>query len=149
MPRKLAVQRFRSFVGLATLILIGLLPVAGHAQQPKADAFLQQWDADNDGTISLDEIKKAAIARFDLLDRKQKGTLTRNQLAGVLTFQEFRRADTDKNGTIDKDEFLSVVMDRFQAADKDHDGTLDKKELESSAGKFLLRLFSARQGGIL
>jgi Ca2+-binding EF-hand superfamily protein len=139
----------RIFFSIVALVVFVAFPVAGHAQQPKADASLQQWDADHDGIISLDEIKKAAIARFDLLDRKQKGTLTRNQLAGVLTFQEFRRADTDKDGTIDKDEFLSVVMSRFQTADKDHDGTLDKKELERSAGKLLLRLFSARRGAIL
>ena len=141
--------RLRSLVGLAALILIGAIPVAGQAQHLKVDAFLQKWDADHDGTLSIDEVKKAAIDRFETLDRKQKGTLNRSQVAGILSFQEFRRVDTNKNGTIDKDAFLAAVVTRFQAADKDRDGTLDKKELESSAGASLLRLFAVRQGPIL
>jgi Ca2+-binding EF-hand superfamily protein len=105
--------------------------------------------ADRDGTLTLDEIKKAATARFDALDRKKKGTLNRSELAGNLTFQEFRKADTNKDGTLDKIEFLSAVEKRFQAADTDHDGTLDKKELESLAGRSLLRLFAIRQGPMM
>ena len=119
------------------------------AQRLNIDAFLQQWDTDHDGTLSVDEIKKAAIARFEELDRNHKGRLSRNQLTGVLTFQQFRQADKDKDGTLDKDEFLSVVEELFQAADKDHDGTLDKTELGSSTGRTLLKLFAVRQGPIM
>jgi len=119
------------------------------AQRLNIDAFLQQRDTDHDGTLSVDEIKKAAIARFEELDRNHKGRLSRNQLTGVLTFQQFRQADKDKDGTLDKDEFLSVVEELFQAADKDHDGTLDKTELGSSTGRTLLKLFAVRQGPIM
>jgi len=119
------------------------------AQRLNIDAFLQQWDTDHDGTLSVDEIKKAALARFEALDRNHKGRLSRNQLAGALTFQQFRQADKDKDGTLDKDEFLSVVEELFQAADKDHDGTLDKTELGSSTGRTLLKLFAVRQGPIM
>ena len=83
------------------------------------------------------------------MDRNHKGRLSRNQLTGVLTFQQFRQADKDKDGTLDKDEFLSVVEELFQAADKDHDGTLDKTELGSSTGRTLLKLFAVRQGPIM
>jgi hypothetical protein len=38
------------------------------------------------------------------------------------------------------DEYLAVVEQRFNAADPDKDGTLDAKELNSKAGKALLRL---------
>jgi len=119
------------------------------AQRPNVDAFLQQWDTDHDGTLSLDEIKTAASARFDALDRRRTGRLSRSHLAGVLTVQQFRKADKDKDGTLDQEEFLSVVEELFQAADKDHDGTLDKKELGSPAGKALLRVFAPRQGPIM
>ena len=97
----------------------------------------------------LEEVRKAATARFEALDRRHKGILTRTQLAGVLTFQQFREANADKQGALDLNEFLSVVEKLFRAADKDNDGTLDKKELESSAGKALLKLFAVKQGPLL
>ncbi len=42
--------------------------------------------------------------------------------------------------TPNKNEYAALVEKRFKAADKDNDGTLDKKELNSSAGRALLRL---------
>jgi Ca2+-binding EF-hand superfamily protein len=144
-------MRLRSLVKLIVLVVNAAFPVAGRveAQRLNVDTFLQQWDTDHDGTLSLDEIKTAAIGRFEALDRKRKGRLSRSQLAGVLRFQQFRKADKDRDGTLDQGEFLSVIEDLFQAADKDHDGTLDKKELGSRAGKALLRLFAPRQGPIM
>ena len=144
-------MRLPSLIRLVVFIVIGVVPVAGQVQAERLnfDAFLQQRDTDHDGTLSVDEIKKAAIARFHELDRNHKGRLSRSQLAGALTFRQFRKADKDKDGTVDQDKFLSVVEERFQAADKDHDGTLDKKELGSSAGRTLLKLFAVRQGPIM
>src|SRR6266849_5055365 len=120
-------MRLPSLIRLVVFIVIGAVPVAGQvqAQRPNIDAFLQQWDTDHDGTLSLDEIKEAAVARFEELDRNHKGTLTRSQLAGIVSYQQFRQTD------------------------KDNDGTLDKKELGSSAGKALLRLFAVRQGPLM
>jgi len=136
---------------VAILIVVAMFSSLGQtqAQKPSADAFLQKWDTDHDGTLSHAEVNKAASARFDTLDRKHKHVLTRNQLAGMLTFQQFRKADKDKDGTVDKVEFLAVVDTLFRAADKDHDGTLDRKELNSSAGRALRRLFGARHAPIL
>ena len=144
-------MRLPSLIRLVVLIVIGAVPLAGQvqAQRLNIDAFLQQWDIDHEGTLSIDEIKKAAIARFEELDRNHKGHLSRSQLAGTLTLQQFRKADKDKNGTLDQDEFLSVIDELFQAADKDHDGTLDKRELGGSAGRTLLKLFAVRQGPIM
>jgi Ca2+-binding EF-hand superfamily protein len=136
---------------IAALIVIGTISALGqaHAQRPNVDAFLQEWDADHDGTLSLEEIKTAADARFEMLDRNHKGTLTRAQLAGMVTFQQFRQADPDKDGKLDKAEFLALVEKLFRFADKDHDGSLDKKELGSSAGRALMGLFAVRQGPVM
>ena len=97
-------------------------------------------DTDHDGTVSLDEAKKAAEAMFAKLDRDHDGTLSRRELRGVLTAREFAAADTDKDGTVSKDEYLAVVEQRFKAADTDNDGTLTPKELRTRAGGRLLRL---------
>src|SRR6266567_4488754 len=66
----------RSLPGIAALAMIGLVPTAGPAQAKSLniDAFVQQWGTDHDGTLSLDEIKKAASARFDALNRNHNGT---------------------------------------------------------------------------
>jgi len=97
-------------------------------------------DTDHDGTVSLDEAKKAAEVMFDKLDRDHDGTLTRRELRSTLSAREFAAADIDKDGTISKDEYLAVVEQRFKAADLDNDGTLTRQELKTKAGRQLLRL---------
>ena len=102
--------------------------------------LLAALDTDHDGTVSLDEAKKAAEVMFDKLDRDHDGTLTGRELRGRLSAREFTAADTDKDGTLSKDEYLSVVEQRFKAADTDNDGTLTRRELRSKAGRQLLLL---------
>jgi Ca2+-binding EF-hand superfamily protein len=142
----------RSFSSIAALALIGLVHAAGSGQAKRlsiVDTFLQKWDADHDGTLSLDEVKKAAGARFNALDRNHVGTLDRWKLGATVTPGQLRRADADKDRTLNKNEYLALVEKLFRAADTDHDGTLDRKELKSRAGTFLLRLFGPRQGPVL
>ena len=62
-------MRTKLLLGGTAILCFALSCVAGHAQSksrgPDLDAFMQQWDPDHDGTMSLDEVKKAADARFD------------------------------------------------------------------------------------
>ena len=102
--------------------------------------LLLRLDTDRDGTVSLEEAKKAADVMFDKLDRDHDGTLTRGELRGRLSAKEFTAADIDKDGTISKDEYLTVVEELFKAADPDNDGTLTRQELKTKAGRQLLRL---------
>ena len=141
-------MRSRSLLGLGALVLVCLAFVAPPTQAAgvNIDGFIRQWDADHDGTLSLDEIRKAASARFDALDRDHDGSLDRKELGATVSPQELRQADVDKDGTLDKNEYLTMIEKRFQAADKNRDGKLDKKELDSPAGRSLLRLFGTRQG---
>ena len=138
----------RSRLGIAALALIGLavLALPAPAAGVTADAFIRQWDSDHDGTLSLNEVKRAASARFDALDRDHDGTLDRRELGATMSPRELRQADVAKDRKLDKNEYLALVEKLFQAADKDRDGKLDKKELSSPAGKPLLRLFGTRQG---
>ena len=107
---------------------------------PKRSRAMRMLDPDNDGTVDLEEAKKAASALFDKLDRDHDGTLDKRELKGRLSAAEFAAADPDKDGTLSKDEYLKVVEQRFNAANPDNDGTLDEKELGSRAGRALLRL---------
>jgi len=110
------------------------------AAAAKRSRAMQALDPDNDGTVSLDEAKKAGSSLFDRLDRNHNGALNKRELGGRVTPQEFAAADPDKDGTLSKDEYLTVVETRFKAADPDNDGTLDHKELSTRAGRALLRL---------
>ena len=102
--------------------------------------LLAGFDTDHDGTVSLDEAKKAAEVMFDKLDRDHDGTLTGRELRGRLSAREFTAADTDKDGTLSKDEYLSIVDKRLMAADTVNDGTLTRRELRSKAGRQLMLL---------
>ena len=122
-------------------LVIGTTFVVGPAfAAPKRSRAMRLLDPDNDGTVDLDEAKKAASDLFDKLDRDRDGTLDKRELKGRLSAAEFAAADPDKDGTLSLDEYLKVVEQRFKAADPDNDGTLDEKELGSRAGRALLRL---------
>ena len=137
-------MRTKLLLGGTAVLFFTLSCVAGHTQGksrgPDLDAFMQQWDPDHDGTMSLDEVKKAADARFDALDTDHEGTLDKKEMRRVVSAKEMAKADPDKDGTLDKTEYEAIAADRFKAADTDNDGTLDKKELGSKAGKALMRM---------
>ena len=101
---------------------------------------IKMFDTDNDGTLDLAEVKKAASALFAKLDRDHDGTLDKRELAGRLTARELAAADPDHDGTLTAEEYLAVVEQRFNAANPDKDATLDAKELNTPAGRALLRL---------
>jgi Ca2+-binding EF-hand superfamily protein len=105
-----------------------------------SSSLIRMLDTDNDGTVDLAEAKKAASALFDKLESDKDGTLDKRELARRLSAKELAAADPDHDGTLTKEEYLAVVEQRFKAADPDHDGTLDAKELNSPAGRALVRL---------
>jgi Ca2+-binding EF-hand superfamily protein len=112
-------------------------PVFARSRLPTA---VRMFDTDNDGTLDLAEVKKAASALFARLDRNHDGTLDKRELAGRLSSRELAAADPDHDGTLTAEEYLAVVEQRFNAANPDKDGTLDARELNTSAGRALLRL---------
>jgi Ca2+-binding EF-hand superfamily protein len=115
-------------VGVAT-------PVLARSRQTNA---IRLFDTDNDGTVDLEEAKRAASAVFDRLEKDKDGTLDVRE--GRLSAKELAAADPNNDGTLTKDEYLKVVEQRFNAANPDKDGTLDAREFRSKAGQSLLRL---------
>ena len=131
---------------LAALLLAGFAAptMAASTDQTPNDKslILSKIDPDNDGTVSLDEAKKAAAAAFDAMDTDKEGTLDASELTGIVGHGAIAKADTDKDGTLDKAEFLALVEKTFAAADPDKDGTLDAKELSSEQGRALVSLIA-------
>ena len=125
-----------SILALAMPSFAGLPALAG----PRRGDPIRTFDTDNDGTLDLAEVKKAASALFARLDRDHDGTLDKRELAGRLSAKELAAADPDRDGTLTANEYLAVVEQRFNAANPDRDGTLDARELNTGAGRALLRL---------
>ena len=128
----------RLFIGL---LLASSVAFSGPASAaPKRADPVKMFDTDNDGTLDLTEVKKAASAMFAKLDPDRDGTLDARELRGRLSAKELAAADPDRDGTLTLDEYLVVVEQRFNAANPDKDGTLDAKELATPAGRALLKL---------
>ncbi len=125
---------------LGAIALAGLMTLPSSAALAKKASPVAALDTDNDGTVDLPEINKAAEALFAKLEKDSDGTVDIKELQGRVSKKEFKAADPDNDGTLTKEEFLAVVADRFKDADPDNDGTLDAKEFGSKQGKALLRV---------
>jgi Ca2+-binding EF-hand superfamily protein len=125
-----------------TVALTALLGAAAARALAASTGPVALFDTDNDGTVDLDEAKKAAGALFDKLDTDRDSTLDFKELGGRLTHKEFTAADPDNDGTLSKDEYLAVVEKRFKAADPDNDGTVSAAEFKTHAGQSLSKLLS-------
>jgi hypothetical protein len=129
----------RRFV-LQALVTATLCGAQSASAATRGSAAVRMFNKDNDATLDLAEVKRAGSALFRRLDRDHDGTLDRRELAGRLDARQFAAADTDHDGTLTRREYLAVVERRFKAADPDKDGTLDARELDTPAGRALLRL---------
>lgn len=138
--------RTRIYMALLGLVMAGGLisATAAPADTTPEDQSLvmSKIDTDHDGTISLDEAKKAAETKFDALDTDKEGTLDASELTGILSRSDLVKADKDRDNTLDKAEFRTLVEKLFAAADRDQDGTLDAKELSTEQGRALVTLLA-------
>ena len=129
----------RTFLAV-TLAVAGLIALPAAPALAKKASPVATLDTDNDSTVDLNELNKAAEDLFGKLESDNDGTLDAKELKGRLSKKELKAADPDNDGTLDKNEFLSALENLFKAADPDNDGTLDEKEFKTKQGKAVLRL---------
>jgi hypothetical protein len=104
-------------------------------------AAMAAFDTDKDGTLSWDEVRVAALAKFNAADADHDGTLDAKEVAKLgISKRMLKKADADKDGTLDSNEYLAIVKQRFDAADRAHGGKLNVKDLSAPRGKLLLQL---------
>ena len=72
--------------------LAALLGVAAPALAATKTGPAMRFDTDNDGTVDMDEAKKAASTLFDKLDTDKDGTLDFKKLKGRLPHKERRHS---------------------------------------------------------
>jgi Ca2+-binding EF-hand superfamily protein len=123
------------------LLMAGFMAPSSTLARGGGPASFEAIDRNRDGTIDLDEAKRAAAHLFRRLDRRRTGKLSRAELGrGRLTVAQFSWADRDHDGTLTKDEYLALVEREFRAADIDRDGTVSRAEFKSRGGLPLRRL---------
>jgi hypothetical protein len=129
-----------AIVGIFVLVATQAALQVTLADPPPAGDVIAKYDTDKDQTLSLDEVKAAAAAHFDKLNKDGDTTLEANEVKGVLGAAAFKAADLDHDGSLSKDEYLALVEKLFKRADTNHDGTLNAAELHSKTGRALRRL---------
>lgn len=131
----------------AGFVALGLIAgMSGMSSAAGVKSFLAAVDTDHDETVTLDEIKTYAIARFQAMETDKDGTLDALELKGRLSATGFKQAGAGADITIDQAGFLAYVEKLFKEAN-DSDGTLDAKELRSPAGRKLVRLLRYARPG--
>lgn len=128
-----------NWIGIA--LIAGLL--GGQAQAASNESAVSPvdlLDSDDDKTIDISEIGKAASDTFDKIDSDGAGKIDLPATGKRLSKTEFKKADADKDGFLDKNEYFAAADGLLRIADQDKDGTLDEKEFNTKEGKILQRL---------
>lgn len=131
--------------------LVGSAPVlAGGYGRDGGQKFMQFFDTNQDGTVTLEEFTDAAANRFAKMDSDKNGSVSADEFRayvqgrrGEHRQQRYVEMDTNKDGQISKDEFLASkrrhAEHQFDRMDTNGDGLL-------SAGEFASRPAGGHRG---
>lgn len=136
---------------LATLALV--MPLTVSAQHGPGSHFIENWDLDQNGSVSLDEITQRRGDVFDMFDQDENGSLDAAEYA---LFDETRAADMQNNavghgkgghrmqqgltlafndtngdGAVSRDEFIANSSAWLAQADRDGDGVISAADFGS------------------
>lgn len=132
-----------AFIGAGSLVSAGAATSPSHkpGSGKSISAFMQKYDANHNGSLSLQEATTAAEARFAALDPDHDGTIdAKEAIPAKISTKDFKGVDPDKDNLLQKDEYLNLVQQKFAVADTAHNGELTSKELNSKAGRALMLL---------
>ncbi|NBB80210.1 MAG: hypothetical protein GVY36_12345 [Verrucomicrobia bacterium] len=131
------------------------LPIAAEAQSGKntgkkvgkgasPEAVLARLDADENGSLSKDEVRGRMLKHFESIDANSDGTIRLEELTAAREktrervgkkVEKIRDADTDGNRAISIDEAANAGMDKlvknFEFVDIDGDGEISREEMRT------------------
>ena len=139
------------FTTLATSLittLIVALPLSAEADSAKQchdgkhNKFMQFFDANGDGSVTIEEFQGSSKTRFERIDADNNGVISKEEFANYMQSRRDDRhkdrlaaMDADKDGQVSKEEFLNASQARaerkFARMDKDDNGLLSGDELTS------------------
>ncbi len=145
-----------AIAGVCALSVLAFASVAGAGQGNYGSHFIANWDADEDGTVTLEEATEKRSDIFVTFDADDDGVLTPEEYAA---FDEARKADmadlkkggqggagmkdpkkrpsygmtlefndVDGDGNVSRDEFLDRTPDWFAMLDRNGDGLVTAED---------------------
>ncbi len=108
------------------------------------EMMFDRFDANQDGTITQEEVEQAKADQFATMDADGDGELTqieieegRQKLKEERKAERFSRLDKNGNGALSLDEFdMGRSGDLFERFDDNKDGAISKDEVEDMKGRF-------------
>ena len=128
---------------LAAAALLALLSTSSMAQMMRrgGEGMFDRADANNDGSVTKEELIAARGQQFAKLDRNSDGYLDSNDVPKRLAERRKQSGggemqggqfDTDGDGKVSKDEFIHGPTLIFDRVDADKNDVLDAKELAAA-----------------
>lgn len=143
--------------GLALALTMAIGSVASAQQGQPGGHFLENWDLDGDGQMTLGEAQEKRGDLFTMFDQDENGQLDSTEYT---LFDETRQADmaanagghqkggmqkvgkglmrpfndVDGDGLVSRDEFVDRTGDWFQMIDQNGDGVVTTEDFAGSGG---------------
>jgi Ca2+-binding EF-hand superfamily protein len=148
------------------LLVSGLLCSSLALAQGGTDKFMQFFDTNRDGIVTLDEFEAAMQARFARMDSDHNGVVSQEEFRSYLQQrrlehkqERLKAMDSNGDGQISKQEYLAYQSKqadaRFGRLDQNHDGILSADELDNDrrhgyhGGKGLFRKLDSNGDGVI
>ena len=153
---------------VSAFIMSGVLFSSLALAQGGTSKFMQYFDTNKDGVVTLDEFEAAMTARFAAMDSDHNGKVDMAEFRQYVQqrreekkMARLKQMDSNGDGQISKEEFVAYQTKnaeaRFDRLDKNHDGVLSADELDRKAcghhhrfnGKGLFRKLDANGDGVI
>ncbi|MGI9371728.1 MAG: EF-hand domain-containing protein, partial [Hyphomicrobiales bacterium] len=110
---------------------------ADAAETNRAEKFFKRVDANNDGTVSREEMLTRTTKRFERIDTDKDGKITEAELLQKIkrnpekrSKRMMKRMDGNGDGAISRAEFDARANKRFDRVDANKDGAISMAEWE-------------------
>jgi len=124
-----------------------LLATSAIAQSTPGDQFMQSWDLNGDGKVTLEELRTMRGKVFNAFDADQNGYLSAEE---YVAFDKARASDVAKYDDPDQRAQMQSVADGMSLSnsDTDGDGRVGRKEFLAGADRWLSNLDTDDSGSV-